>query len=547
MLDRLVRRTVLSEADRVVCHHVDDRLPHQCRKPNRRAGVVRKHEERGRVGPQAAVQGHAGRGGRHDMLTNPPPHVTAGIIVRAEVSGTLDQGVVGGSQVSAASDEPGQPVGDRVEGGARRLARGHGPVRLIERGKPGIPIRGEPAIQRALELVRQFRVSRTIGVETGVPFALGSRPLSHRFPHVLQGPVRHQEVRILRPAVSFFGERDFLLTERRAVHARRILLVGRSEADVRADDDQRRPVRLRSGGFHGSPERVHVVGRITYVLHVPAVGPETACGVVGVREVRGSVDRDPVVIIEYDQLSETQVPGERAGFVRGPLHEVTVAAHHVREMIDDGVRRPIVHGSEVRLRHRHPDCRHDPLSERSRGGLDSCRQPMLGVPRCSAVPLAELADFLQGKVVAAEIQHSVQEHRGMSGRQDETIAVEPRRIARIVAHLPTEHVGDGGKSHRRAGMAGVGALDGIDGEGPDRLDGELFDGHFLEGNHVMNLLGPGLGCGGIHACLRFSRVGLDAGGPGGRALDAPTIPRARAVRTSPGAHTAGLPVSPTRG
>ena len=201
----------------------------------------------------------------------------------------------------------------------------------------------------------------------------------------------------------------------------------------------------------------------------------------------------------------------------------------------------------MRLGHRHADRGHDSLAERSCGGLDARRQPVLRVPRRSAFPLAEIADFLQGKVVATEMEHTVQEHRSVAGRQDETIAVEPHRIARIVPHFPAEYVCDGGQGHRRAGVTRVGLLYGIDGEGPDRLDGELFDGHFLEGNHVMNLLGPGLGCGGIHACIRFSRVVLDAGGPGGRALDAPTIPPARAVRTSPLAPAAGLPVRSTHG
>ena len=46
MLDRLVRRPVLAEADRVVRQHVDDPRAHQRRQPHRAAGIV--GEARGR-------------------------------------------------------------------------------------------------------------------------------------------------------------------------------------------------------------------------------------------------------------------------------------------------------------------------------------------------------------------------------------------------------------------------------------------------------------------------------------------------------------------
>ena len=46
MLDRLMRRAVLAEADRVVRHHVDDALAHQRGEADRRAAVIGEHQER---------------------------------------------------------------------------------------------------------------------------------------------------------------------------------------------------------------------------------------------------------------------------------------------------------------------------------------------------------------------------------------------------------------------------------------------------------------------------------------------------------------------
>ena len=76
---------------------------------------------------------------------------------------------------------------------------------------------------------------------------------------MLAHAVRHQKLRLLRPAVIPFGEPNLLLAERMAVGGTRIVLVRRAVADVAIDDDQRRTVvrRLerREGPRRASPGR----------------------------------------------------------------------------------------------------------------------------------------------------------------------------------------------------------------------------------------------------------------------------------------------------
>ena len=60
-------------------------------------------------------------------------------------------------------------------------------------------------------------------------------PLVEIRPHFF----RHQELLVLRPTVSGFGEADFLGSQRAAVGPVRVLFVGRSLADHTADNDQR--------------------------------------------------------------------------------------------------------------------------------------------------------------------------------------------------------------------------------------------------------------------------------------------------------------------
>ena len=64
----------------------------------------------------------------------------------------------------------------------------------------------------------------------------------------------------------------------------------------------------------------------------------------------------------------------------------------------------------------------------------------------------------------------------MPGREHEAVAVDPGRIAGVVLHDPREEqVGGRRETERRAGMSGLGGLDRVDGERPDRVDAQLVD------------------------------------------------------------------------
>jgi hypothetical protein len=56
----------------------------------------------------------------------------------------------------------------------------------------------------------------------------------------------------------------------------------------------------------------------------------------------------------------------------------------------------------------------------------------------SAAELSELLDVVKRKVIAGEVERAVEEHRAASGREHETIAPIPTRVARIVPHVAGE-------------------------------------------------------------------------------------------------------------
>ena len=58
------------------------------------------------------------------------------------------------------------------------------------------------------------------------------------------------------------------------------------------------------------------------------------------------------------------------------------------------------------------------------------------MPGCARVELPKRFDLLQRQIVTAEVQPAVKEHRAVTGREDETVAIQPTRIRRIVHKHP---------------------------------------------------------------------------------------------------------------
>jgi hypothetical protein len=72
-----------------------------------------------------------------------------------------------------------------------------------------------------------------------------------------------------------------------------------------------------------------------------------------------------------------------------------------------------------------------------------------------AQELAKALDLIDAHpLIAGEIEQGVEQHRTMPGRQHETVAVGPGRVARIVFQEAREQHGRHvGHAHRHAGMA----------------------------------------------------------------------------------------------
>src|SRR5690606_36247355 len=101
----------------------------------------------------------------------------------------------------------------------------------------------------------------------------------------------------------------------------------------------------------------------------------------------------------------------------------------------------------------------------SRSGVLARRFSPLRMPRRHAVELTEILDVLQRKIVSRKVQPAVKKHAAVTGGQDKTVAVDPARIVWIVPKsVAVQNRADLGRPQRKAQMAGVARVDGVDGK-----------------------------------------------------------------------------------
>ena len=123
MLDRLMRRPVFAETNRVMRQHIDDTLAHQRRQTHAAARIVGEDHERAAVGDEPAVQRQAVHRRRHAVFANAVVHVATGERIRADRRHALGDREIGMGEIGRAADRQIGRAIDRGERGLRGLAR----------------------------------------------------------------------------------------------------------------------------------------------------------------------------------------------------------------------------------------------------------------------------------------------------------------------------------------------------------------------------------------------------------------------------------------
>ena len=189
---------------------------------------------------------------------------------------------------------------------------------------------------------------------------------------------------------------------------------------------------------------------------MPTVRLEAARRIVGEPALGLAVDRDAVVVVERDELGQSQCPGERRGLVRDPLHQAAVADENICAMVDDRVAGAVEFRSQQLFRKRHADRVGESLAERSGCSLDAGRDAELRMAGRLRVQLAETLQFLERQRVAGQMEQRILQHRPVTVGQHEAITVGPMRVRGVVPQMPIpQRNSDFGHAHWHPGMARV--------------------------------------------------------------------------------------------
>ena len=481
-----MRRPILADADRIVGEDPDHRQFHDRRQADRRPHIVAEDQEAGAIGAQHG-QGQAIADGTHGVLANAEMQVAAAKVTRLEIARAFgrDQRLGGRRQIRRAADQPRQMRGDRILHLGRAVPAGQPLAVGREGGDRLVPAFGQLMALHPPQRIGRIAVLGAITLHQLLPCVPQlSAALADTIVEMRVDAIGHEKLGVLGPAVAALGEAHFLFTQGLAVGFPGVLLMRRAEADVAAHDDQRRPVPGRTELVQGRPECSGIV-RVGDLMDRPAIGRKTRADILGESELGPALNRDVVGIVDPAEIRELQMAGDGRRLARDALHHVAVAAQRVNVVVEQLEAWAVEVLGEPARPDGHADAGGDTLAERPGGRLHASRQTVFRVTGAGAVELPKALQIVEPHrgpsafacLHTTQVQHGVEQHRGMSTGQNEPVAIGPGWVTRIEAQiLLPKRVRDRGQRHGRSRVARVRLLHSIHGKGADRVDAQYVDG-----------------------------------------------------------------------
>ena len=230
-------------------------------------------------------------------------------------------------------------------------------------------------------------------------------------------------------------------------------------------------VGLRLGRFDGRFNGVEIVA-VGDALHVPVIGFEALQHILGEAQLRRPVERDEIVVVEQNQLAQSQRSGQRSGLMRDAFHQIAVAAERISVVIHNLETGLVVDGSQMPLCHGHAHRHADTLAERAGGHFNAFGIAGLGVARRFRMPLAEGLQVVEREVVSGEKKRRVKQRRSVPVRKHKAVPIRPLEVRRIVLHqLVIKQIRDWRVAQRSARVAALCLFNRIHGKQPQGIDG----------------------------------------------------------------------------
>ncbi len=182
------------------------------------------------------------------------------------------------------------------------------------------------------------------------------------------------------------------------------------------------------------------------------------------------------------------MPRQGRRLVRKSLHHVAVGADRIHPVIHDLVLGLIEVSLKPALGHGHAHRVRNPLPEGASRGLHAGCHVVLRMPGSFRAELAESLNLRERKVIAGQVQHGVEQHGGVSGREHHPVPIRPARVCRVVSqNAVPQHIRDRSQPHRGSGMSTVCLLNRVDGQRADGVDAQLVKRRWLYGFKLLHI------------------------------------------------------------
>ncbi len=486
VFDGLVSRPVFSEAYGVVGEDGGGADLHQRLEPQGRAHIVAEGEEGGAEGYEQSGQAEAAGDRTHRVLADAERDVASGEVTFFHEAPVFDVGLAGDGEVGGPTDQGGHLFGQGVDGLVRQGTGGgvlgaHGREHALESSV------GEGRVEVRIERGREGGVVSSPVMQVLAPLGVGRLAAGGGLLEEGADRVGDFEGRE-GPAELGLSLFSFFLPERLPVDFRSVLPAA-SEADVSFGENQGRAVVFGATFVEGSSD----LGRVVSVdlQSMPTVRVESLFGVFAEGDFGFSVDGDLVVVVDGDELAEPEVSGEGCGLAADALHETPIAAEDEDVVIEGLEALAAEAGSRHASGEGHTDRVGEALAEGAGGGLHAGGESVLRVAGGLGAELAEALQLVHGQVIAGEVEQSIQQHRRVSIRENEPIAIGPGWVGRVEPHeLGEEYGGDVGHAKRGAGVPAISLVHRIDREGSEGVGGQFVERSFGHALVSSQRLGP---------------------------------------------------------
>src|SRR5215471_546936 len=299
------------------------------------------------------------------------------------------------SEIRRTAEKPGDILRESIQHFARCFAPGNSLWVGWKYRKVAIPSCGKLSPLHQINLGGQLRKLYPILGKEFSPLKPGLiTPGTHSGSKVIVDAVRHEELRVLRPAICALGQADLVIAQWLAVSFRRVLLMRRTVADMAIQNNEGRSLLRLSENLKGAFDPIDVVG-ITNAQDIPPVRQESRRNIFRERDTCVPFDRDVVVVVNPTEIVEAQVPGEGRRFRGYPFHHAAIPAYGINVVVKNLKVRSIVMGSQPPLSDSHPHARRNALSERTGRRFNSRDPVIFRVSGCPTVELPKSADVIQ--------------------------------------------------------------------------------------------------------------------------------------------------------